>query len=60
MTADVITQAQDSPTAWFAVLERARRTGDTDLQRLAESHLHRLGVCVEFTRPIADRQEATR
>ncbi len=37
---------RDSPTAWFAVLERAMRDGDADLVRSATAELDRLGVRV--------------
>ena len=36
--------ATDSPTAWFAALERAIRTGNLQLARRCESELRRLGV----------------
>lgn len=42
----------DSPTAWFAVLERALRTGDSDLAARAKRELERLGVTVSFDRPL--------
>jgi hypothetical protein len=38
----------DSPTAWFAVLERARRTNDYALAAQAQRELVRLGVVVKF------------
>ena len=38
----------DSPTAWFAVLERAVRTGDAKLERRARQELARLGVSVSL------------
>lgn len=38
----------DSPTAWFVLLERARRCRDQDLERWALAELRRLGVKVEF------------
>lgn len=41
-------EVQDSPTAWFVLLERARRSGDADLERKAMSELHRLGVQVKW------------
>lgn len=41
-------EAVDSPTAWFAALERARLVGDAGLERLAVGHLKRLGVSVAF------------
>lgn len=42
------TELADSPTAWFALLERAKRTGDVELALRAQEHLRRLGVKVEF------------
>lgn len=47
-------EAKDSPTAWFVLLERARRTGDKALERKAIAELKRLGVNVEFTRGVTD------
>ena len=41
----------DSPTAWFAVLERARLTDDHALADRAKRELERLGVAVRFARP---------
>jgi len=38
----------DSPTAWFAVLEAARRRGDHARAKRADDELRRLGVRVEF------------
>ena len=38
----------DEPTIWFAVLQRARRTGKSDLARQARLALTRLGVRVSF------------
>ncbi len=40
--------AEESPTAWFAVLERGLRTGDTELVERAVRRLEQLGVRVEF------------
>lgn len=40
--------AEESPTAWFAVLERARRTGDYVLAAQAQRELDRLGVVVKY------------
>lgn len=40
----------DSPTAWFAVLERARMTDDYRLAAEAVAQLARLGVTVRFPR----------
>jgi hypothetical protein len=42
--------AADSPTAWFAVLERARLTEDYELAAKAQAELERLGVKVRFHR----------
>ncbi len=50
-------QAIDSPAAWFAVLERARRIDDYELAARANRQLKRLGVIVKFRRP-SKRQEA--
>jgi len=41
--------AADCPTAWFAVLERAKRTGNGDLEVRALKELHRLGGRVVFS-----------
>jgi hypothetical protein len=41
-------QAAEDPLAWFLALERARRTRDAELERLATSELRRLGVEVRF------------
>jgi hypothetical protein len=38
----------DCPTAWFAVLERARMDNDFKRAAYAESQLERLGVKVRF------------
>lgn len=47
------TELTDSPTAWFALLERAKRTGDVDLALKAQEQLRQLGVKVEFqARPL--------
>jgi hypothetical protein len=40
----------DSPTAWFAVLERARLTDNYALADRAMRELERLGVLVRFPR----------
>ena len=40
--------AYDSPTVWFAVLERAHLTKDRRLAQKALSRLKRLGVFVIF------------
>jgi hypothetical protein len=36
------------PTAWFALLERAREAGNIEREREALRELRRLGVNVEF------------
>ena len=41
----------DSPTAWFAVLDRARRIENYDLAARAKRELDRLGVTVRFRQP---------
>jgi len=41
-------EAENSPTAWFALLERARQTGRPDLEQRAMEELRRLGVEVRF------------
>ncbi len=41
--------ATNSPTAWFAVLERARIDRNQSLEQRALRHLRRLGVSVTFT-----------
>ncbi len=41
-------EAAESPTAWFAVLERARLTDDFELAAQAQRELARLGVVVRF------------
>ena len=43
------TRPEDSPTAWFAVLERARLTRDHGLAERARQQLARLGVAVTFS-----------
>jgi len=51
----------DCPTAWFSVLERARRDGDDDRAAQAQRELRRLGVTVKFPfRPVADESGACR
>ena len=47
------TEANNSPTAWFVLLERARRTGDVALEQRAIAELRRLGVTVEFEKGVA-------
>ena len=41
----------DSPTAWFAMLERARLIDNYEMASRAQSELKRLGVVVKFVRP---------
>jgi hypothetical protein len=41
---------EDCPTAWFAVLERAREVGDPVRAAEAEKQLRRLGVQIRFAR----------
>ena len=48
-------EAADSPVAWFAVLEHARRRHDPARARQATAELNRLGVRVRF---LTDRREA--
>lgn len=43
-------EAEDHPLVWFAVLQRARVTGDDELIDKAQSALLRLGVTVTFDR----------
>ena len=43
-------RAEDSPTAWFAVLERARLDEDYETAARAKRELSRLGVEVRFRR----------
>ena len=42
------TRAEDCPTAWFCVLERARIDGDRARERKARRELARLGVKVAW------------
>lgn len=42
-------EASDCPTAWFAMLERARDTRDCELAARALRELDRLGVKVSYT-----------
>ena len=46
-----IRDPREVPTAWFAVLEDARRNGDREREREARRNLKRLGVKVTFRRP---------
>jgi len=48
MSDNAVVKAQNSPTAWFAVLERAKLIGDRLLERRAVAQLKRLGVSVRF------------
>ncbi len=48
---------EDSPVAWFAVLETARRAGDFDRAAEAIRELRRLGICVSYRRPPRTREE---
>ena len=45
---DARREAQESATAWFAVLERARRIYDFRLAAKAVSELERLGIKVKY------------
>lgn len=38
----------NSPVAWFCVLERARKDGDSQREAEAKRNLRRLGVDVRF------------
>jgi hypothetical protein len=42
-------EPDDSPAAWFVVLERAKRTNDFQLAAQAQRELERLGVRVTYT-----------
>ena len=44
-------RAEDSPVAWFAVLETARQACDFEKAGEAQRQLRRLGVEVKYTRP---------
>ena len=50
--------ATDSPVAWFATLERARRDNDFELAARAMRELRRLGVVVKYHRRRADNVDA--
>lgn len=51
-------EAAESPTAWFAVLDRARKTNEFELAAQALRELMRLGVTVKFhRRPKGGRDE---
>lgn len=41
---------EDSPVAWFVVLEHAWQTNDFDLVARAHRELERLGVLIRFPR----------
>lgn len=41
-------QPEDSPAAWFVMLERARQTNDSALAARAQQELNRLGVTVTY------------
>ena len=43
-----VRRPEDSPAAWFAVLERARQTNDFELAVRARRELERLGVKVTY------------
>jgi hypothetical protein len=47
-------RAEDCPTAWFAVLERALEDGDVPRAAHAVAELERLGVTVQFRRRPAE------
>ena len=44
---------RDEPTYWFAVLEIARERGNFEEAAEAKQQLTRLGVCVNYERPLA-------
>jgi hypothetical protein len=50
-------RAEDSPTAWFVVLEHARNASDFERAAQALRELRRLGVFVRFT-PAGQKDEA--
>ena len=52
-------KAINSPTVWFATLERARTTDNYDLAARASRELDRLGVRVRFFREDKNRRKAT-
>jgi hypothetical protein len=49
-----------APTAWFAVLERARHTHDFESAARAKRELERLGVKVKYGRPAPTANTAAR
>lgn len=48
------TRAEDCPTAWFAVLERARIEGDARREAEAVRQLKRLGVTIDWAEAASD------
>lgn len=50
------TKPEDCPTAWFAVLERARLDGDEARAAEAIRQLNRLGVVVHWQEPVLCHQ----
>jgi hypothetical protein len=44
------TQADGDPMVWFAVLGRARQTGDRELESVARREMERLGYRVTLRR----------
>lgn len=55
--ADKRREAADSPVAWFAVLERAKQTGDFATAARAVAELERLGVKVKYQKPTGPRHD---
>jgi len=53
-------EPNDSPAAWFVVLERAKRTNDFDLAAQAQRELERLGVKVTYATTPAKTRKAVR
>jgi len=53
---DVDALARNCPTAWFAVLEDAKRRNDFERAAEAVRELRRLGVEVRWKRPRASRR----
>jgi len=54
---DECRRPEDSPAAWFVVLERARQTHDFELAATAQRELERLGVKVSFRPAAATRSQ---
>lgn len=54
----LITEAQQTPTYWFLVLETARETGDFQAAAEAQHRLRRLGVTVLYERPRRSQRKA--